>query len=101
MAAGKAIGCFGLTEPDVGSDPAGMKTRATKDGSDWILNGAKMSITNSPVSDVMVVWAKTDEVNEKTGEKGVVRGFVVPSDTPAVDDPRGPAEAVAARVDHR
>ncbi|MCX0278320.1 acyl-CoA dehydrogenase family protein, partial [Nocardia zapadnayensis] len=55
MAAGKAIGCFGLTEPDVGSDPAGMKTTAKKDGSDWVLNGAKMWITNSPVSDVMVV----------------------------------------------
>ena len=87
MAAGEAIGCFGLTEPDVGSDPAGMKTRATRDGSDWILNGAKMWITNSPVSDVMVVWAKTDEVNEKTGEKGLVRGFVVPSDTPGVQTP--------------
>src|SRR5699024_1167495 len=74
MAAGEAIGCFGLTEPDVGSGPAGMKTRATRDGSDWILNGAKMWITNSPVSDVCVVWAKTDEVNEKTGEKGLVRG---------------------------
>jgi glutaryl-CoA dehydrogenase len=87
MAAGEAIGCFGLTEPDVGSDPAGMKTRATRDGSDWILNGAKMWITNSPVSDVMVVWAKTDEVNEKTGETGVVRGFVVPTDTPGVQTP--------------
>ncbi|WP_291794403.1 acyl-CoA dehydrogenase family protein [Brevibacterium sp.] len=87
MAAGRAIGCFGLTEPDVGSDPAGMKTRATRDGSDWILNGAKMWITNSPVSDVMVVWAKTDEVNEKTGEKGLVRGFVVPTDTPGVEVP--------------
>src|SRR5699024_8509889 len=70
-----------------GLRPGGMKTRATKDGSDWILNGAKMWITTSPVSDVMVVWAKTDEVDEKTGEKGLVRGFVVPTDTPGVETP--------------
>lgn len=85
MAAGKKLGCFGLTEPDVGSDPAGMKTRATKDGSDWILNGAKMWITNSPVSDVCVVWAKTEEEDEKG--RPVVRGFVVPTDTPGVEVP--------------
>ena len=85
MAAGKAIGCFGLTEPDVGSDPSGMKTTAKKDGSDWILNGAKMWITNSPVSDVMVVWAKTEEVDGLG--KNVVRGFVVPSNTEGVQTP--------------
>ncbi|HJF77752.1 MAG TPA: acyl-CoA dehydrogenase family protein, partial [Brevibacterium linens] len=85
MAAGKAIGCFGLTEPDVGSDPSGMKTTAKKDGSDWILNSAKMWITNSPVSDVMVVWAKTEEVDDKG--KNVVRGFVVPSNTEGVQTP--------------
>src|SRR5699024_12418508 len=79
MATGKAIGCFGLTEPDVGSDPSGMKTTAKRDGSDWILNGAKMWITNAPVSDVMVVWARTAEVDDKG--RPVVRGFVVPSDT--------------------
>lgn len=73
MAAGELIGCFGLTEPDVGSDPAAMKTRARKDGSDWILNGRKMWITNGSIADVAVIWANTDEG---------VRGFIVPTDTP-------------------
>lgn len=85
MAAGKALGCFGLTEPDVGSDPSGMKTTARRDGSDWILNGSKMWITNSPVSDVMVVWAKTEETDDKG--RPVIRGFVVPSDTEGVQTP--------------
>lgn len=61
MAAGEYIGCFGLTEPDAGSDPASMKTRAVRDGDDWILNGTKMWITNSPIADVAVVWARTEE----------------------------------------
>src|SRR6188472_2921864 len=73
MAAGEAIGCFGLTEPDAGSDPGSMRTRARRDGSDWILNGAKMWITNGSIADVAVVWARTDEG---------VRGFLVPRDTP-------------------
>lgn len=73
MAAGEIIGCFGLTEPDVGSDPGSMKTRARKDGSDWILSGRKMWITNGTIADVAVVWAATDEG---------IRGFVVPTDTP-------------------
>ncbi|WP_026453076.1 acyl-CoA dehydrogenase family protein [Saccharomonospora iraqiensis] len=73
MAAGEALGCFGLTEPDAGSDPASMRTRARRDGSDWILDGTKMWITNGTVADVAVVWARTDEG---------VRGFVVPTDTP-------------------
>ena len=73
MAAGDAIGCFGLTEPDFGSNPAGMRTNAKRDGSDWILNGTKMWITNGNVADVAVVWARTDEG---------IRGFVVPTDTP-------------------
>ena len=73
MAAGDAIGCFGLTEPDFGSNPAGMRTHARRDGSDWVLNGTKMWITNGNVADVAVVWARTDEG---------VRGFVVPTDTP-------------------
>jgi len=73
MAAGELLGCFGLTEPDAGSDPAAMTTRARRDGSDWILNGRKMWITNGSVADVAVVWAVTDEG---------VRGFVVPTDTP-------------------
>ncbi|NNC40080.1 MAG: acyl-CoA dehydrogenase [Acidimicrobiia bacterium] len=73
MAAGEAIGCFGLTEPDAGSDPASMRTRARRDGEDWIINGTKMWITNGGVANVAVVWAQTDDG---------VRGFVVPTDTP-------------------
>ena len=61
MAAGELLGCFGLTEPDAGSDPASMTTRARRDGSDWILNGRKMWITNGSVADVAIVWAVTDE----------------------------------------
>jgi glutaryl-CoA dehydrogenase len=72
MAAGEAIGCFGLTEPDAGSDPGSMRTRARRDGSDWILHGQKMWITNGSVADVAVVWARTDEG---------VRGFLVPKHT--------------------
>ncbi|GAA4915884.1 glutaryl-CoA dehydrogenase [Nonomuraea thailandensis] len=78
MAAGEAIGCFGLTEPDHGSDPAGMRTYAKKDGSDWILNGSKMWITNGSIADVAVVWAQTDDG---------VRGFVVPTSTPGFSAP--------------
>jgi glutaryl-CoA dehydrogenase len=73
MAAGEALGCFGLTEPDHGSDPANMRTHAKREGSDWVLNGAKMWITNGSVADVAVVWARTDEG---------IRGFLVPRDTP-------------------
>ncbi len=73
MAAGDAIGCFGLTEPDHGSDPAGMRTRARRDGDGWVLTGGKMWITNAPVADVAVVWARVDEG---------ITGFVVPTDTP-------------------
>ena len=58
MAAGEAIGCFGLTEPDHGSDPASMTTRARRDGDDWVLHGGKMWITNAPVADVAVIWAR-------------------------------------------
>ena len=68
LATGELVGCFGLTEPDHGSDPAGMVTRAVGDGDDYVLNGAKMWITNSPIADVAVVWAKLD---------GVIRGFLV------------------------
>ncbi|MBO4159996.1 acyl-CoA dehydrogenase family protein [Micromonospora antibiotica] len=75
MATGEAIGCFGLTEPDHGSDPASMTTRARRDGDDWILDGAKMWITNAPIADVGVIWARTDEG---------VRGFLVPMDSPGV-----------------
>ena len=73
MAAGEAIGCFGLTEADAGSDPGSMRTRARSDGSDWVLNGTKMWITNGSLAELAVVWAQTDEG---------IRGFVVPTDTP-------------------
>ncbi len=72
MAAGEAVGCFGLTEPDAGSDPGSMRTSARRDGSDWILNGQKMWITNGSVADVAIVWARTDEG---------IRGFIVPQGT--------------------
>lgn len=61
MAAGKVIGCFGLTEPHGGSDPANMKTHAKQDGADWVINGSKMWITNGPIADIAIVWAQTDE----------------------------------------
>jgi len=69
MAAGEAIGCFGLTEPDHGSDPSSMATKAVRDGSDWLLSGTKMWITNGGIADVAVVWAATQEG---------IRGFLVP-----------------------
>jgi glutaryl-CoA dehydrogenase len=111
MAAGEAIGCFGLTEPDSGSDPGSMRTRAKRDGADWILHGQKMWITNGSIADVAVVWATTEDG---------VRGFVVPTDTPGfsapdihgklslrasvtselvLDDVRLPAEAVLPEAD--
>jgi glutaryl-CoA dehydrogenase len=73
LAAGEAIGCFGLTEPDAGSDPGSMRTRAVRDGGDWVLDGSKMWITNGGLADVATVWARTDEG---------VRGFLVPRGTP-------------------
>jgi glutaryl-CoA dehydrogenase len=72
LASGEIIGCFGLTEPDHGSDPASMTTTAVKTDGGWILNGAKMWITNSPISDVGVVWAKARESKD---DKPVIRGF--------------------------
>jgi glutaryl-CoA dehydrogenase len=70
MVTGEAIGCFGLTEADFGSNPAGMRTNAKRDGTDWVLNGTKMWITNGSIADVAIVWARTDEG---------IRGFVVPT----------------------
>jgi glutaryl-CoA dehydrogenase len=75
MARGEAIGCFGLTEPTAGSDPASMKTFARREGSDWVLNGEKRWIGLATIADVAVVWARTDE------EKTPVRGFLVPTDS--------------------
>jgi glutaryl-CoA dehydrogenase len=72
MARGEAIGCFGLTEPDFGSNPSGMRTTARRDGSDWIIDGTKMWITNGSIADVAIVWAQTDEG---------IRGFAVPTNT--------------------
>jgi glutaryl-CoA dehydrogenase len=110
MAAGEVVGCFGLTEPDYGSNPAGMRTSARRDGSDWVLNGTKMWITNGGIADLAVVWARSDEG---------VRGFLVPRGTPGfstrdidrklslrasvtselvLDDCRLPADAVLPEV---
>jgi glutaryl-CoA dehydrogenase len=79
MATGEAIGCFGLTEADFGSNPAGMRTRAKRDGEDWVINGTKMWITNGSVADVAIVWAQTDDG---------IRGFIVPTDTPGFSAPK-------------
>ena len=79
MATGEAIGCFGLTEADFGSNPAGMRTRAKRDGDDWVIDGTKMWITNGSVADVAIVWAQTDEG---------IKGFIVPTDTPGFSAPK-------------
>jgi glutaryl-CoA dehydrogenase len=79
MHAGEVIGCFGLTEPDAGSDPGSMRTHARRDGSDWILNGAKMWITNGSIADIAIVWARTDG--------GEIRGFIVEKDMPGFSAP--------------
>jgi glutaryl-CoA dehydrogenase len=78
LQSGEAIGCFGLSEPDSGSDPGSMRTFAKRDGDDWVLSGTKMWITNGSVSDVAIVWANTDEG---------IRGFVVPCDAPGFSAP--------------
>jgi len=77
LASGEAIGCFGLTEPDYGSNPAGMITTAKQTSDGWLLNGAKMWITNGSMADVSIIWAQTGEIGDVKG----IRGFVVPTDT--------------------
>jgi glutaryl-CoA dehydrogenase len=78
MAAGEVIGCFGLTEPDFGSNPGGMITRAQKTDDGWVINGAKMWITNGSTANIAIVWAKTGDINDSKS----IRGFIVPTDTP-------------------
>ncbi len=82
LCSGEWIGCFGLTEPDAGSDPAGMKTRAEKTGTGYRLTGAKMWISNAPIADVFVVWAKSD------AHDGKIRGFVLEKGTPGLSAPK-------------
>ncbi|MBM3632304.1 MAG: acyl-CoA dehydrogenase [Alphaproteobacteria bacterium] len=77
---GESIGCFGLTEPDAGSDPGNLRTTARKTGGGYLLNGTKTWITNSPIADVLVVWARTED--------GLIRGFVIDRDTPGVSTPK-------------
>ena len=78
MATGEVIGCFGLTEADSGSDPSSMRTNAKRDGSDWIINGSKMWITNGSIAGVAIVWARTEDG---------IRGFIIPTDTPGFSAP--------------
>ena len=89
MAAGELIGCFGLTEPTAGSDPANMVTRAVRDGSGWVLNGAKRWIGLASIADVAIIWAATDDG---------IRGFVVPTDTEGFTATPITGEAVHARL---
>jgi glutaryl-CoA dehydrogenase len=79
MHTGDVVGCFGLTEPDAGSDPGSMRTHARRDGPDWILNGAKMWITNGTIADIAIVWARTDA--------GEIRGFIVEKGTSGFSAP--------------
>ena len=85
LASGESIGCFGLTEPDHGSDPGSMTTSAVRGDGGWILNGAKMWITNSPIADVFVVWAKA---KESPSEEGVIRGFVLEKEMAGLSAPK-------------
>ena len=82
LAAGELIGCFGLTEPDHGSNPSGMLTRARRTADGWVLNGSKMWITNSPIADLAIVWAKVEENGADT-----IRGFIVEASTPGYSAP--------------
>ncbi|MFT7516716.1 MAG: glutaryl-CoA dehydrogenase [Myxococcota bacterium] len=79
LARGAFVGCFGLTEPDFGSDPAGMRTKCVRDGDDWIINGQKMWITSGSIADIAIVWGRDEE--------GVAQGFIVDCDTPGFSAP--------------
>ncbi len=92
---GERIGCFGLTEPDAGSDPAGMKTVAKKTANGYVLTGAKMWISNAPIADVFVVWAKSE------AHGGKIRGFVLDKGMKGLSAPEDRRQAVAARHHHR
>jgi glutaryl-CoA dehydrogenase len=78
MATGEVLGCFGLTEPDFGSNPGGMLTTARQDGDDWVLNGSKMWITSGSMAHIAIIWAKTGDIDDASS----IRGFIVPTDTP-------------------
>jgi glutaryl-CoA dehydrogenase len=94
MATGEIIGCFGLTEPDYGSNPGGMITTARQDGDGWVLNGAKMWITNGSMSDIAIIWAKTGDLDDTKA----IRGFIVPTDTPgfSAKDQKGKLSLLAS-----
>jgi glutaryl-CoA dehydrogenase len=94
MAKGSVIGCFGLTEPDYGSNPGGLITTARRDGDSWVLNGAKMWITNGSMAHIAIVWAKTGELDDP----GSIRGFIVPTDTPGFEarDQKGKLSLLAS-----
>ena len=88
LATGEWVGCFGLTEPDHGSDPGGMRTRAVAVDGGYRLTGTKMWITNSPIADVFVVWAKVSEAQPRGGEKDVIRGFILDKEMSGLGAPR-------------
>ena len=95
LAAGTLIGCFGLTEPEAGSDPSGMKTVARKTADGYVINGAKMWISNAPIADVFVVWAKSD------AHGGKIRGFVLDKGMPGLTAPKIGGETILAGLGHR
>jgi glutaryl-CoA dehydrogenase len=94
MATGEILGCFGLTEPDYGSNPGGMITTARQDGDDWILNGAKMWITSGSMAHIAIIWAKTGAMDDTKA----IRGFIVPTDTPgfSAKDQKGKLSLLAS-----
>ena len=95
LATGEWVGCFGLTEPDAGSDPGGMKTRAEKVADGYRLTGTKMWITNAPIADVFVVWAKS------AAHDGEIRGFILEKGMKGLSRAQDRRQALAARLDHR